>query len=69
MVSIIQPSVRADEKRPYSGQTELHCLKCRLALGGGASLHYLITDVGSTTTKAILIGQRDGEYRLLGTGY
>ncbi len=32
-------------------------------------MHYLITDVGSTTTKAILIGQRDGEYRLLGTGY
>jgi len=26
---------------------------------------YLITDVGSTTTKAILIGQKDGEYRLI----
>ncbi len=29
---------------------------------------YLITDVGSTTTKAILIGLKDGEYRLLGRG-
>jgi uncharacterized protein (TIGR01319 family) len=29
---------------------------------------YLITDVGSTTTKAILIGERDGEHRLLGRG-
>lgn len=29
---------------------------------------YLITDVGSTTTKAILIGDRDGEKRLLGRG-
>lgn len=26
---------------------------------------YLITDIGSTTTKAILIGPRQGEYRLL----
>lgn len=31
-------------------------------------LSYLVTDVGSTTTKAILIGVRDGEYRLLGRG-
>ncbi len=29
---------------------------------------YIITDVGSTTTKAILIGPRNGEYRLLGRG-
>lgn len=29
---------------------------------------YLITDVGSTTTKAILIGEMNGEYRLLGRG-
>ena len=29
---------------------------------------YLITDVGSTTTKAVLIGGIDGEYRLLGRG-
>ncbi len=29
---------------------------------------YLITDVGSTTTKAILIGERHGEHRLLGRG-
>ncbi len=26
---------------------------------------YLITDIGSTTTKAILIGEKDGEYRLI----
>ena len=29
---------------------------------------YLITDVGSTTTKALLIGPKGGEYRLLGRG-
>jgi hypothetical protein len=29
---------------------------------------YLVTDVGSTTTKAVLIGEKDGEYRLLGRG-
>jgi len=29
---------------------------------------YLITDAGSTTTKAILIGDKNGEYRLLGRG-
>jgi uncharacterized protein (TIGR01319 family) len=29
---------------------------------------YLITDIGSTTTKAILIAERAGEYRLVGRG-
>ncbi|HHY45389.1 MAG TPA: methylaspartate mutase [Firmicutes bacterium] len=29
---------------------------------------YLITDVGSTTTKAILIGEKAGEHRLIGRG-
>lgn len=29
---------------------------------------YLVTDVGSTTTKAVLIGEKGGEYRLLGRG-
>jgi uncharacterized protein (TIGR01319 family) len=29
---------------------------------------YVVTDVGSTTTKAVLIGERDGEYRLRGRG-
>jgi uncharacterized protein (TIGR01319 family) len=29
---------------------------------------YLVTDVGSTTTKAVLIGEKSGEYRLLGHG-
>lgn len=29
---------------------------------------YIITDVGSTTTKAILIGEKNAEFRLLGRG-
>jgi len=40
----------------------------RLREGFPLSYSYVITDVGSTTTKAILIGDRNGEYRLLGRG-
>ena len=36
--------------------------------GSPLSQSYIITDVGSTTTKAVLIGEKNGEFRLLGRG-